>query len=179
MPGGWTLLDLAVVALAALFGLRGWARGFAWQVVRLVALAAALWGASAADGWLAARLRELLPTLAPLSAAFVAWGAVFVVLLCVGAAVAQRARDAAADASLGTVDRVGGLVLGCVTGLLVVTLLLVVGGALLSAFGHGEALDEHVRTSALAGPMRRAALLLGPWLPDGVREVWADGPAAS
>jgi membrane protein required for colicin V production len=169
-----TTLDIAVLAVCALFALRGALRGFVWQAVRLVALFAALWGASACDDPLAERLRAWFPALPPASVPFVAWGAVFVALLLLGAWVAHLARNLIQRADLTSMDRVAGCVLGAATGLFFATLLLVVGGALLDAFQERALLEDAVHDSALAGPMGKAADVLGPLLPDGVRQIWED-----
>ena len=173
-----TTLDIAVLAVCALFALRGSLKGFAWQVVRLVALFGALWGASAGDDWLTARLRVWIPALPEASVPFVAWGTLFVLLLLVGAYVAHMARGLIRSADLTGMDRVFGFALGAVTGLFFATLLLVVGGALLDTFGKRELLEDAVHASVLAKPMGTAADVLGPLLPDGVRQVWNDALAS-
>lgn len=172
MLAALTTLDFAVLGVCALFALRGALKGFVWQVVRLVGLFAALWGASAGDDWLAARLRAWIPSLSEAAVPFVAWGSIFVALILLGAYVAHMARGLVRSVDLTGMDRGAGFVLGAGTGLFCATLLLVVGGALLDAFEQRGLLEEAVRDSALARPMAEAADLLGPLLPDGVREVW-------
>ncbi len=171
-------LDLAVLTVCALFALRGALKGFAWQVVRLLALFGALWGASAWDDWLTARLRVWIPALPEASVPFVAWGTIFVLLLLLGAYVAHMARGLIRSADLTGMDRVFGFALGAATGLFFATLLLVVGGALLDTFGKRDLLEDAVHASVLAKPMGKAAEVLGPLLPDGVRQVWDDALAS-
>jgi hypothetical protein len=167
-----TTFDLAVVGVSALFALRGGLKGFVWQALRLLGLFVALWGASAGHVWLAARLRDLIPTLSEASAPFVAWGSIFVVLLVLGAWVANKARGVVEAVDLTGLDRAAGFVLGAAWGLFCATILLVVGGALLDAFGERGRLAAIVEGSRLAAPMGEAAAALGDLLPDGVREVW-------
>jgi len=171
-------LDIAVLVVCALFALRGALKGFAWQVVRLVALFGALWGASAWDDWLAARLKVWIPALPDSSLPFVAWGTLFVLLLLLGAYLAHMARGLIRHADLTGLDRIFGFVLGGATGLFFATLLLVVGGALLDTFDKRSVLEEAVHDSALAEPMGKAADVLGPLLPDGVRQIWDDARTA-
>jgi uncharacterized membrane protein required for colicin V production len=167
-----TTFDLAVVGVCLLFALRGGLKGFVWQSLRLLGLLAALWGASAGDDWLAARLRGLLPTLSETAAPFVAWGSIFVVLLVLTAWAAHKARGVVEAVDLTGLDRAAGFVLGAVWGLFCATVLLVVGGALLDAFGERARLETLVQGSRLAEPMGEASRALGDLLPHGVREVW-------
>jgi uncharacterized membrane protein required for colicin V production len=169
-----TPLDLGALVLCVLFAVRGALRGFAWQVVRLVALGAALWGASALYRPLGERFQAWFPALSPSAAPFVAWGAVFVVLLVVGALLASRVRGAVDGIELTLPDRLAGLALGAATGVAFCALALFVGGAMLDALGQRRVLEDMLRGASAPTVLGQVADALAPLLPDGARGILAD-----
>lgn len=175
-----TTLDLVVLGLTAVFALRGAFKGFVWQAVRLVALFGAVWGAGVWHGWLAQRLGSWFTFLPDASVPFVSWVVVFLGLMVLGAYLAHMARGLIHSADLSGLDRTAGFVLGAGTGLALCTLLLLLGGALL---GKERFTEPGMIRDALAGSQTpaylvRAADLLAPMLPGGVREIWDEARSA-
>lgn len=169
-----TPLDLGALALCVLFAVRGALRGFVWQAIRLLTLAAALWGASALHRPLGGRIAAWFPALAPSAAPFVAWGVVFVVLLVLGALLASRARGAVDHVELTLLDRLAGLGLGAATGVAFCALALFVGGALLDGLGQRRVLDDMLRGASAPTALGKVADALAPLLPEGAQGTLED-----
>jgi membrane protein required for colicin V production len=169
-----TTLDVVVLGLVLVFALRGAWKGFVWQAVRLVALFGAVWGAGAWHGWLAARLGSWFTFLPDKSVPLVSWVVIFVGLMILGSYLAHMVRGLIRSADLSGLDRMAGLVLGAATGLALCTLLLLLGGAILARTDNQDYLDDALRGSKSPVFLVRAAELLAPMLPEGVRDIWND-----
>ena len=174
MPAAFALttLDLVVLALVAVFALRGAFKGFVWQAVRLVALFAAVWAAGASHGWVAARLPHVLTFLPNASVPLVSWLLVFLAVLVLGAYFAHMARGLIRSAELSGPDRVAGFVLGGATGLVLCTVLLLLGGSFLVKAGEKDVLEDALCDSQAHTWLLKSAELLAPLLPDGLRADW-------
>jgi membrane protein required for colicin V production len=169
-----TTLDLVVLGLVAVFALRGAFKGFVWQAVRLVALFGAVWGAGAWHAWVAARLKNLFTFLPDASVPLVSWVLVFLALLILGAYLAHMARGVIRSADLSGLDRTAGFVLGGATGLALCTVLLLLGGAMLVKWNQKQVLEDALCEAQSPEYLVKAAELLAPLLPDGVRADWED-----
>jgi uncharacterized membrane protein required for colicin V production len=135
------LLGLAAVLLFLVLGFRG---GLWWQLVRLLGLVATVAVARGFAPPLAAGLEDLFTDLAPRVASGLAWTAVLLAGLAIVALVGRiggRAEDQGDE--LGLVDRVGGAVAGCLTGLVLHAALLLC----LAHFGAPEWTGARVRGS--------------------------------
>ena len=174
MPAAFTLttLDLVVLALVAVFALRGAFKGFVWQAVRLVALFAAVWAAGAAHGWVAARLPNVLTFLPNAAVPLVSWLLVFLAVLILGAYLAHMARGVIRSAELSGLDRTAGFVLGGATGLVLCTVLLLLGGSFLVKANEKDVLDDWLCDSHAHAYLLKSAELLAPLLPEGLRADW-------
>jgi uncharacterized membrane protein required for colicin V production len=174
MPAAFTLttLDLVVLALVAVFALRGAFKGFVWQAVRLVALFGAVWGAGAWHEWVAARLANVFTFLPNASVPLVAWVLVFLALLILGAYLAHMARGLIRSADLSGLDRTAGFILGGATGAALCTVLLLVGGAMLVKWNNKQVLEDALCDAHSPEYLVKAAELLAPLLPEGVRTDW-------
>ena len=113
---GYDLIVLAALALLALLGLR---RGLIGELVGLVAFVAALTLAFRFDGPVGAALRRLPVHLTPTEGRIAAFVAIVVAVDVVAAVIARRlGRLLSRVPVLGTVNRVGGLVVGLATALI-------------------------------------------------------------
>ena len=113
---GYDLIVLAALALLALLGLR---RGLIGELVGLAAFVVALALAFRFDGPVGAALSRLPVHLTPTEGRIVAFVLIVVVVDVVAALVARRlGRLVSRVPVLGTVNRVGGLVVGLVTALI-------------------------------------------------------------
>ncbi|MFM8386891.1 MAG: CvpA family protein [Planctomycetia bacterium] len=180
MPGtGLSTLDLVLVAVVALFALRGALKGFVWQVIRFVAAGLAFACASLADDPLAPVLRSVFPSLGEAAAPSVAWSIVFFLVLLLGTWAAHLARGLVHSVALAGVDRIAGFLLGAATGVLFSLLVVVMGGAWLEASGRQEQMAHYTKGSQLLAPLGRLADTLGAYLPQGARSLWLEvRPAA-
>jgi membrane protein required for colicin V production len=169
-----TTLDWVVLGLIAVFALRGAFKGFVWQAVRLVALFGAVWGAGAWHGWLGGRLGSWFTFLPGQAVPLVAWIAIFIALMILGSYLAYMVRGLIRSADLSALDRTAGLVLGAATGLALCTLLLLLGGAILARTDNRGTFESAIRGSESPVYLVKAAELLAPMLPEGVRDAWID-----
>lgn len=113
----WPAIDLLGLGLLAGLGLLGFARGLWWQVFRFVGLAAAVLAARSLAPLCEGRLMAALPDLDLRLAHGIAWVAVFLAGLGLAALAGMLGKHSLDALQLGLVDRIGGLVAGLVTGL--------------------------------------------------------------
>jgi membrane protein required for colicin V production len=156
-----TGFDLAIVAVVVLSALLAFARGIVRSLIGLVA-------------WVAGFVVALVfaPTVAALFASndysvlayAVAFVAIFVVVLVVGALIAWPLRTVIHKAGLGFVDRGLGFAFGIARGLVVALAFVVLGGL------AGWSQRDWWQNSVLVAPFEQAALSLKPWLPP----AWAE-----
>ena len=169
-----TIPDAVVLAVCLLLGVRGAVRGFVWQAIRTVGLIAALWAATRFyepfSEWLDGRFSWLPAATAPV----VAWLGIVVGIIFLFAFFAYMGRGLVKTAELTGLDRILGLVLGTVMGLVICVAGFVIWGQL-----SGE---DHLR-STLAGStsarfMAKTVEVLDPFFPEVVRDRFKNSLAA-
>ena len=168
-PLALTTPDTIVLVVCVVVAIRGAIKGFAWQSVRTLGLIAALWGATAwyepVGGW----LDERLPI--PSSAvSAVAWVAIALGLFFLISYLAKMARGAVRVADLSGPDRILGLVLGAVMGLVLCTMAFVVWGS----FQEDDELKATFKGSISVRYMAQTVGLVEPLIPGPIREHWGD-----
>lgn len=154
MPNGF---DIAIVLLILLSALLGWLRGIVRSLIGLLA-----WVVGVIAGFMFAPVvASWLPPAPdyPLLPQAIAFVAIFVLALVVGALVAWPLRALLRVAGLAFVDRGLGLVFGSVRGVLVVLAFVVAAG--LTALPT----RDWWQNSILAPHFAEGALALRPWLP--------------
>jgi uncharacterized membrane protein required for colicin V production len=163
------LTDLIVGIVCGLAAIRGFLKGFAWQVVKVLGLVAALWGASLWHEAIGDRLAATFSFIPDAAAPLVAWVLLFVALYLVATYVAWLARGAVRRAQMGSLDRVLGLAAGAAWGLLLCAFgFLAAAGLFLDDDEARVALEE-----SITGPwIVRAVRLVEPALPDELRRRW-------
>lgn len=152
-----TVFDYGVAAIIGLSILLGVIRGLVREVLSFAAWVVAFVAAGLFGGWLAHQLPDEIPTLElRLMAGYVAVFVVFLVLMSLAAVVASKLVKAA---GLGLEDRVLGAVFGAARGMLIVTVLVLVGGL--------TSLPQHQawRGALLSPPLEAVAMQVKQWLP--------------
>jgi uncharacterized membrane protein required for colicin V production len=163
----FTVPDTIVGLVCAVLAVRGAMKGFAWQAVRTAGMIGALWGATSwyapvAD-WLD-RTFAFVPTVA---APLIGWLLILIGIMLVFAYLAYLARGAIRSANLTAPDRILGLVLGAIMGLVFCAVGFVVYGHLI--VGEDD-LRDTLRGSVSARYMAHAIEVVEPLFPDEVRE---------
>jgi uncharacterized membrane protein required for colicin V production len=162
-----TTPDTIVLVVCGLLALRGGVKGFAWQSVRLLALAAGIAGAARWHGPVGAWLEATLPVPEAM-APWVGWIAVLVGIVALGGWLAHLARGWIRTRELSGPDRLLGLALGAVVGLVLCT-----AGFL----AYGRFAGEASLREAFEGSLSRRwiAAVIGvvePLVPASVRDDW-------
>jgi uncharacterized membrane protein required for colicin V production len=121
---GLATVDQVGLGLLALFSLLGVWRGLWWQVMRLLGLGAAVMIARTFSPKLGPHI-ESLGEIGDGIAQGIAWVVLFVVALTVAALIGRLGKKSLEVMQLGLMDRVGGLLAGAVTGLVLFTSALV------------------------------------------------------
>lgn len=121
---GLATVDQVGLGLIGLLALLGIWRGLWWQVMRLAGLAAAVIIARAVSPKLGPKLESLVD-LDPSVAQGIAWLVLFVAGLAIAALLGRLGKKSLEAMQLGLMDRVGGLVAGVATALLLFTSALV------------------------------------------------------
>ena len=162
-----TTPDLIVLGVCLLFGIRGAWKGFAWQAVRTVGLLLALFGATQwyvpVGEWVDTKFSFIPGFAAPV----VAWVAILVVVFLAVTYLAHLARGAMRSADLRGTDRLLGLGLGAVMGLVFCTVGFVVWGSL----------QEREDLQKLSGSftvryMAETMRVVKPLFPEAIVERW-------
>lgn len=160
--------DAIVGIVCALAAVRGAFKGFAWQVVRLIGLIAALWGAGAwhenVGAWLDAHVSFVPQAAAP----WIAWFGIFVALLLLATWFAWMARGAVRAVKLGGFDRLFGFVMGAAIGLVLVT----AGFLIWGSFVSDETLEDTLEESVTVPYMAMVVDVVEPLLPTSVQRKW-------
>ena len=156
-----TAFDLVVIAVVALSGLFGFARGFVRVVVSLVALVFAIIFAIQLAVPIGGRLPDFGET--PATRYIVAFALIAIVVLIVGAFLGWLLFRLVRAIGLGFLDRLLGGVAGVARGVVFVVIGVVIAGV--------TSLPRELwwQNALLAPPLVAAALALRPWLP----LVWA------
>lgn len=121
---GLATVDQVGLGLLALFSLLGVWRGLWWQVMRLLGLGAAVMLARALSPKLGPQLERVVD-LDPSVAQGIAWVVLFVGALTLAALIGRLGKKSLEAMQLGLMDRMGGLLAGTVTGLVLFTSALV------------------------------------------------------
>ncbi len=158
-------IDLGVLAFVGIQVIIGFARGFVWQLVRLITLIAALAASRALQPQCSEWLRGTFPSLEERFVAPTAYFSIFAAVFAAGTCVAFWTRRAVAALRLSGLDRLLGGVVGLARGaLLVLVVILVIAQADLTAPTR-ERLGA-TRTARVARQLIRA---VGPSIPDEIR----------
>jgi membrane protein required for colicin V production len=160
--------DLVVLAVCALFALRGAWKGFAWQAVRTIGLVLALfvagWGHVRFGVWLGAHVGLLPDGAAP----WVAWFGLLAGVFLVATFFAWMARGAVRSVKLGGLDRLLGFAMGALMGLVLVTVVFLLWGSWVPR----ERLESVRRDSVTIPWMAKVVEVAEPWVPEDVRLHW-------
>ena len=163
-----TTPDLIVLGVCLLFAIRGAWKGFAWQAVRTVGLLLALFGAtqwfSPVGDWLEGKFSFIPDIAAPV----IAWVALLVAIFLVISYLAHLARGAMRSADLRGVDRVLGLAMGAVMGLVFCTIGFVVWGSV----QEPDELKAELSASFSVRYMAETMRVVKPLFPEPIRERW-------
>jgi uncharacterized membrane protein required for colicin V production len=169
-----TIPDTIVLAVCLLLSVRGAVRGFAWQAVRTAGLIAALWGATRfylpVSDWAVDRFDFLPNATGPVFA----WLGIAVGVIFLFAFFAYMARGLVKSAKLGSFDRVLGLGLGAVMGLVLCAMGFVIWGQL----SGEDQLRSTLEGSTSARFMAKTVEVLDPFFPESVRERFKKSLAA-
>lgn len=152
-----TVLDVAVIGVLALSLVLAWARGVIRSLIGTVAWIVGFVAAIAFAPSLGAWLPET-PN-APFVRYVVAFVAIFIAALVVGALIAWPLRAVVRKAGLGFVDASLGATFGLLRGLAIVVAFALIAGV------TGLAQREWWQNAFLAPSLASAALALRPWLP--------------
>lgn len=123
-PSGLATVDQVGLGLLALFSLLGIWRGLWWQVMRLIGLGTAVMLARALSPKLGPQI-ERISELDGSIAQGIAWVVLFVAALMLAALIGRMGKKSLDAMQLGLMDRMGGLLAGTVTGLVLFTSALV------------------------------------------------------
>lgn len=119
-------IDLVGGGLVVVFLLLGLARGLWWQVIRAVGVVLALVVARAASPEVAAWILDRWADLSPRMASGIAWAGLFVLTMLAASLLARLGRKMLEAMQLGLLDRIGGAILGGLTGTALHVALLVI-----------------------------------------------------
>lgn len=160
-----TTPDLIVLGLAAVLGIRGAIKGFAWQLVRTIGLIAGLWGATRfyapVGDWLDERIAIIDP-----GPEVLAWVGILAGTVLVFGFFAWIAKGAVKSIKLGGFDRVLGFVLGCVMALTFAAIAFVMWGH----FAGEDELQDALENSISARAMAEVVDVVEPLFPGEIRE---------
>lgn len=121
---GLATVDQVGLGLVALFSLLGVWRGLWWQVMRLLGLATAVMLARALSPKLGPQIERLADLDRSISQG-IAWVVLFVFALMLAALIGRMGKKSLEALQLGLMDRMGGLIAGTVTALVLFTSALV------------------------------------------------------
>ena len=167
-------VDLTALAILVVFFVLGLFRGFVWQVSRILTLVLAYvvagtygeWVAARIDGWFPADTDEQLPL-------YIAYFCVFLVVLVVIGVLAHFIDKLVQDVGLTFYNRLGGGLLGIVTGGAAVLALL---ATMLMFFAPDSGVVEAAQRSRSMELGRRTLDALGGIVPEPVQELFAPEP---
>lgn len=167
---GW--VDLTALALLAVFFVLGLFRGFVWQVSRIVTLVLGCLVAARLGPGFAGRLAGWFQEARanPELALYIAYFAIFLVVLLLVSFVAYFVQKLVAKIGLSFYDRLGGGVLGIGTGALVVVVgLTLVLTLFASMFGSGHQVVQAARRSQALHLSQLTLRELGDLVPAPIR----------
>jgi membrane protein required for colicin V production len=157
-----TGFDIALVAVVALSALFAFVRGFIREVIALATWVVGFVLAIAYAGWLAGMFAWL--DIAPAAKHVLAFAAILVIVLIVGALLSRTLGGVIRAVGLGFVDRMLGAAFGVARGLVVVVAFVLVAGVTVLPK------QDWWQNSTLGRPLAEVALALKPYLP----RAWAD-----
>ena len=152
-----TVLDIAALAVVALSVVLAWARGIIRTLIGTLAWIVGFVAALAFTPAVAAFLPETPE--APYLRSIIAFVAIFIAAIVVGALIAWPLRAVVRKAGLGFVDASLGATFGLLRGLAIVVAFALIAGV------AGLAQREWWQNAFLAPSLAAAALALRPWLP--------------
>jgi membrane protein required for colicin V production len=164
---GW--VDLTALAILIVFLVLGLFRGFVWQISRILTLVVAYVVAGVYGETIAGSLRRMISGINEDLALYIAYFAVFVVVLIVVSVIAYFLEKLVDRTGLSFYNRIGGGVLGVVTGAALVLALLF---AVFAFFGAGSGVVDAARRSHSMTVSQRTLTALGDMVPAKVREVF-------
>jgi membrane protein required for colicin V production len=157
-----TAFDVSVIAVVTLSMLLAYIRGFTRELIALLAWVLGFFAAVAFSPLVGAWLPELGTS--PVVRYLVAFVAIFIAALVLGALVAWPLASVIRKSGLGFVDRFLGALFGAARGAVVVVAFVLIAG--LTSLPR----QDWWQNAALAPPLVAAALSLAPWLPS----VWSE-----
>ena len=170
---GW--VDLTAIAVLIVFFILGLFRGLVWQVSRILTLVAAYVVAGAYGETIAGSLRKMVSGINDELSLYIAYFAVFIVVLVIVSVIAYFFEKLIDRSGMSFYNRVGGGVLGVVTGAALVLALLF---AVFAFFGTESNVVEAARRSHSMRFSQQALTALGEVVPAQVREVFGLGDPA-
>lgn len=162
-------VDLTALAILIVFLVLGLFRGFVWQVSRMLTLVVAYVVAGVYGETIAGQLRKMVSGVNEDLALYIAYFAVFVVVLIVVSVIAYFLEKLVDRSGMGFYNRIGGGALGVATGAALVLALLF---AVFAFFGADSNVVEAARSSHSMRFSQRALSALGDVVPAKVREVF-------
>ena len=159
------VIDVASVALLAVFLVRGLMQGFVWQAITLVGVIAGLLVSRSLAPVVAPAVRKVVPSLDEQSGLdmMAAYFVVFLGVLVAAALLAKLARKLTSSLSLGSHDRL----LGGLFGVVKAGAIIVIAVTFLSMFDPAKQAIASSRTGPLANEAVKRA---GPLFPEEVKE---------
>lgn len=118
-------LDIVILIILALFGLKGLRKGLIIEVVTLLALVVGIFGAMRFSDFTAEHLQEVM-NIDPKFLNTIAFVLTFVILVVVVNLIGRAASKLAKTLELGLLDGLGGFVFGVAKGVLLCSLIIVV-----------------------------------------------------
>jgi uncharacterized membrane protein required for colicin V production len=164
---GW--VDLTALAILIVFFILGLFRGFVWQISRILTLVTAYVVAGVYGETIAGSLRKMVSGINEDLAVYIAYFAVFVIVLIVVSVIAYFLEKLVDRTGLSFYNRLGGGVLGVVTGAALVLALLF---GVFAFFGAGSNIVEAARRSHSMTVSQRTLTALGDMVPAKVLEVF-------
>lgn len=164
-----TTPDGIVLALVGYFALRGFLKGFVWQLVRTGGLLLGLGLAAHYDVQVGAFLAHRFSFVPDSASDLVGWAAIVVGTFLVVTLVAHLLREAVREADLSSTDRALGLALGAVLGLGIAAF----GFTLWASMKPESEVKKTLAGSRTIEWMAKLVETVKPLFPDGIRERWA------
>lgn len=165
-----TVPDMIVLGIVAVLAIRGAIKGFTWQLIRTAGLVGAIWLAGKLNADVGAWISERFDWVPDNTECVVAWFVLMVGAWLLVTFIAHMARGAIKTVNLSGIDRVFGLGLGAVMGIVFATAIFVGYGHFVPNTDLEETLDQSV-SAALMGKLIDVAL---PLVPEPVATEWSE-----
>ena len=162
-----TTPDGIVLALMGYFALRGFFKGFVWQLLRTGGLIMGFWLGAAYGEQVGAFLSNRFSFFP--DGAMYGWGAIVLATFLVVTLLAHLLRQAVRDAHLSSTDRVLGLALGAILGLFIA----VFGFTLWAGWRPASEVKQTLSGSYTMVWMAKFIDTVTPLFPEGIRAQWS------